>query len=100
MDTDVKWFEMPLAVQMSNIGSEVHRAVRWKNKNDDDKATSFCKKAIEFLNIIKRDPKNKYRINEFDEAINELKDYFFSSDCSTDETTLINYYDDFLAMTY
>ena len=27
-----KWFRMPVTEQISNIGGEVARAIRWKNK--------------------------------------------------------------------
>ena len=29
-----KWQKMSLIEQMANIGSEVERAINWKNKND------------------------------------------------------------------
>ena len=32
MDRDVRWFSMPVGMQISNIGSEVNRAIRWKKK--------------------------------------------------------------------
>lgn len=37
---------------------------------------SFCMKAIEFLALIKKDPKNLYRKGELDCCIDELRDYF------------------------
>ena len=97
MDTDVRWFSMPLSAQISNIGSEVHRAIQWKNRNNKERAVSFCDKAIEFLNVIKKDPKNKYRVDEFDEAIFELDDYFKGENTyHTRDEVLIAYYDAFL----
>ena len=32
MDRVMSWFAMPVGVQISNVGSEVHRAIRWKKK--------------------------------------------------------------------
>ena len=61
MDRAVSWFAMPIGVQISNVGSEVHRALRWKNKGDEQKKNSFCIKAIEFLKLMKEDPKNQHR---------------------------------------
>ena len=46
MDPRVRWFEMPVTKQISNIGSEVARAIRWKNKGDYQKARNFCNKAM------------------------------------------------------
>lgn len=37
MDQTVSWFAMPIGVQISNVGSEVHRAIRWKNRSDKQK---------------------------------------------------------------
>lgn len=97
MDKAISWFSMPVGVQISNVGSEVHRAIRWKNKGDTQKKISFCTKAIEFLELMKTDPKNKHRTRELDSCIDELKDYFMGENqFSTTEEQLIRYYDAFL----
>lgn len=97
MDRKVTWFEMPVSMQISNIGSEVSRAIRYKNKGDNTKATNFCNKAIEFLKIIEEDPKNKHRKGEFDFCIEELTDYFLgTNEYHTNDTMLKKYYDAFL----
>ena len=101
MDSDVKWFSMPLGVQISNVGSEVNRAIRYRNKNDRQKAENFCDKAVEFLEIMKRDPKNTARINEFNAAIDELNDYFKGNNTyQTTDRVLTRYYDAFLYTQY
>ena len=97
MDTDVRWFDMPINLQIANIGSEVHRAIRWKNRGDRQKSENFCNKAIEFWERSKRDPKNQARLNEIDNAIEELRDFFLGQNIyQTSEETLIRYYDAFL----
>ena len=97
MDQTVSWFMMPIGVQISNIGSEVHRALQWKKRGDEQKKRSFCMKAIEFLEIIKTDPKNQYRRGELDCCINELRDYFIGENIyNTTEEQLIKFYDAFL----
>ena len=91
------WFAMPVSVQISNIGSEVNRAIRYKNKGDMQKAANFCNKAIEFFEIIKQDPKNSRRINEFNCCIDELTDYFIGdNEFKTNDEMLHRYYDAFL----
>ena len=95
--TDARWFSMPIGVQISNVGSEVNRAIRWKNRKEPQKAENFCKKAIEFLEIIKRDPKNVHRRGELDAAIEELRDYFLGENLfQTTDEVLTRYYDAFL----
>lgn len=97
MDTTMKWFSMPVGVQISNVGSEVHRAITWKKRGNQQRAAEFCKKAISFLDIMKQNPKNKYRVGEIDCGIDELKDFFLGdNEYRTTEETLLRYYDAFL----
>jgi len=97
MDNNVKWFNMTIGMQISNVGSEVARAIRYKNKNDEQKKINFCNKAIEFLEIIEQDPKNAHRKGELDFCIEELKDYFLGENYyNTTDEMLTKYYDAFL----
>ena len=97
MDQRVKWFDMPVTKQISNIGSEVARAIRWKNKGDYQKARSFCNKAIEFWLLTEEDPKNRHRVGEFNCAVEELRDYFLGDNIyQTTDDILTRYYDAFL----
>lgn len=57
----------------------------------------FCAKAIEFLELMKADPKKQYRKGELDSCINELKDYFMDENLyGTTEEQLANDYDAFI----
>ena len=97
MDREISWFSMPVSMQISNVGSEVARAIRYKNKGDQQKATNFCNKAIDFLRIIEKDPKNAHRKGEFDFCIEELTDYFLgTNEYQTTDSMLTAYYDAFL----
>jgi len=97
MDRTLRWYDMSVGEQISNIGSEVGRAIRYKNKGDEQKAAYFCNKAIEFFEIVKQDPKNKYRQGEFSFCIEELKDYFLGENYyGTTDEMLKKYYDAFL----
>ena len=89
MDKTISWFAMPVWVKISNVGSEVHRAIRWKNRGDVQKK--------EFLELMKKDPKNRYRTGELDCCIDELQDYLMGENSyNTSEEQLIKYYDAFL----
>jgi len=58
---------------------------------------SFCMKAIEFLELMKKDPKNRYRKGELDCCIDELQDYLMGENLyNTTEEQLVKYYDAFL----
>ena len=91
------WYNMPVTMQISHIGSEVERAIRYKNKGNTQRMTMFCEKAIEFLRLSISDPKNKHRIQEFEFCIEELKDYFMGENVyQTTDEMLKKYYDAFL----
>ena len=66
MDRTINWFEMPIDKQLANVGGEVNRAINWKNRGNEQRTAGFCNKAIEFLEIIKMDPKNKNRTGELE----------------------------------
>ncbi len=88
---------MPVTEQISNIGSEVARALRYKKKGDFQKARNFANKAIEFWLLSEEDPKNRHRLGEFNCAVEELRDYFLGENTyQTTETMLTRYYDAFL----
>lgn len=97
MDPKMRWFSMPVTEQISNIGSEVARALRYKKKGDFQKARNFANKAIEFWLLSEEDPKNRHRLGEFNCAVEELRDYFLGENIyQTTETMLTRYYDAFL----
>ncbi|MBD5496046.1 MAG: hypothetical protein HDR12_17180 [Lachnospiraceae bacterium] len=97
MDRTLRWFEMRIGEQISNIGSEVNRAIRYKNRNDEVKKIHFYEKAIELLELTCDDPKNKHRRGELQFCIEELTDYFVGTNqYNTTDEALMKYYDAFL----
>ena len=92
-----RWFAMPIEEQISNIGSEVNRAINWKNKGNEKRKIGFCQKAIEFLQLSLVDPKNIHRRGELSFCIVELQDYFWGDNIySTTDEMLHKYYDAFI----
>ena len=99
MDSITKntWFKMSVTMQISNIGSEVARAIRYKNEGNEKSKINFCNKAIELLTLSMSDPKNAKVAHEFEYCIEELKDYFLgSNEYNTTDEMLQNYSDAFL----
>lgn len=97
MDQEVTLFKMSFEMQISNVGSEVHRAIRRKNRGDEKGKIEFCNVAIKFLKMMKEDPKNKQRQEELDFRIDELEDYFLGDNrFNTTDDKLIEYYDAYL----
>ncbi|MBI5207728.1 MAG: hypothetical protein HY934_08050 [Candidatus Firestonebacteria bacterium] len=73
---DGRWFEFPFPVQMANIGSEVIRAINWKNKNNPEYSQKAFDRALELLSLTISDEKNKNRLRELTRLYEVLVDYF------------------------
>lgn len=71
-----RWFEFSFPVQMANIGSEVHRTINWKNKNNLKYSQEAFERALELLDLTISDPKNKKRLRELTRLYEVLVDYF------------------------
>lgn len=88
---------MGIGEQISNIGSEVNRAIKYKNRNEEDKKRRFYEKTVELLNLTCADPKNKFRLGELQFCIEELTDFFVGTNqYNTTDEMLMKYYDAFL----
>ena len=82
--------------QMANVGGEVYRAIKWKEKQNKERQYYFAEKAIEFLDFTIEDPKNERKVKELKLCKEELRDFFFSDnqfDVVSD--TIMKYYDAF-----
>jgi len=52
-----KWFELSLAEQIGNVGSEVERVIKWKERNKDQMAENAFYRALELWDLSKADPR-------------------------------------------
>lgn len=48
---DGRWETMPLAAQMGNIGSEISRVIRWKNKGNLERMNGALDRALELIDL-------------------------------------------------
>jgi len=71
-----EWFELSLVEQLANIGSEVERAINWKNKDNRQYSQMAFERALELLSLTIDDPKNKSRLKEPTRLYELLVDYF------------------------
>ncbi len=71
-----RWFEFSLSEQMANIGSEVERAMLWKEKKNYEYSSLAFERAIELLDLTVKDGKNKFRLKEILRLREALVDYF------------------------
>ena len=75
--TSEDWFKYSLFKQLSNVGTEVSRAIRWKNKGKPDLSKKAFYRALELLYLTIDDPKNRGAcLKELTRAYEMLGDYF------------------------
>ncbi|MEO0080965.1 MAG: hypothetical protein ABIL25_01575 [candidate division WOR-3 bacterium] len=73
-----RWQELDLVEQLANIGSEVERAILWKEKKNPEYATKAIERVLELMYLTIADPKNKSRLRELARLKEALTDYFYS----------------------
>ena len=71
-----RWNEMPFFEQMANIGSEVERTIRWKEKNNLEYSRLAFERALELLELTISDEKNRKRLRELTRLKESLADHF------------------------
>ena len=90
-----RWFKLSFFEQMANIGSEVFRACKWKNKNLKHSQLA-SDRALELLFLTIDDKKNINRLSELTRLYECLVDYFyFDNIYKTKEDKLNNYFNAF-----
>lgn len=70
-----RWLKLSFFEQMANIGSEVERAIKWREKNKDYFRLAF-ERALELLDLTADDIRNKSRLKELLRLREVLADYF------------------------
>ena len=71
-----RWFKLTFFEQMANIGSEVERAISWKDKNKDF-SNKAVDRALELLYLSIDDKKNLSRLKELTRVYENISDYFY-----------------------
>ncbi len=91
-----RWFEVPFPEQMANIGIEVLRGIKWKNK-DEKYFNLAISRAIELIDLTKMDPKNKKRLKEICRLKEVLIDYFWgNNEYKSNDEKWENYFNSFI----
>jgi len=85
--TQQRWNGFSTYEQMANIGSDVFRAIKWKNKSEEKSARLAFERALELIDLTVEDPKNLKRLDEILRVRECLVDYFAGQNefKSTDE---------------
>ena len=83
-----RWQTLSLMEQLANVGSEVERAISWRNKNNADYSRMAFERSLELLDLTISDSKNLQRLKELLRLREVLADYFSFSNVynSSDES--------------
>jgi hypothetical protein len=91
-----RWWELSIAEQMGNIGSEVGRAVRWSSR-DPDRARGALERALELFDLTLDDPRHRRsvaRLREIARAREVVVDFLAASNqYSSTADSLQRYFD-------
>lgn len=72
-----RWFELTLAEQLGNVGSEVGRAIKYRKQNEKDKEQKALDRAFELLDLTISDSRFVKRLKEICRAREVLADAFY-----------------------
>lgn len=88
-----RWMEMNFAEQMANVGSEVERTIKWKNKGNTEYSRMAFERALELLDITIADEKNRKKLKELMRLREVLADYFaFNNTYQSTDKSWQNYF--------
>jgi hypothetical protein len=91
-----RWKEMPLVEQMANIGSEISRALNWKNKENEDYSRKAAIRALELIDLSLECRGSFPRLREMARMREAVVDYFFGeNEFGSTESLWRSYFDHF-----
>ena len=71
-----RWFTFSLMEQLANVGTDVERAIKWREKGNFLDSEQAVERALELLDLTIVDPKNRERLKEIVRVRGMLADYF------------------------
>lgn len=100
---DGRWESMSLAEQMGNIGSEISRVIRWKNKGNAERMQGAFERALELIDLSIRWAQRADSRQAHPGAIRELcrlreamcDSYLGENEYLSDDGSMLRYFDQF-----
>ena len=74
-----RWQSLSLMAQLGNAGSEVERALKWREKGNEKYSRLAFERSLELIDLTIADPKNRKRLREITRTRELLVDYFFAN---------------------
>jgi len=88
-----KWNNLSYAAQVSNIGSEVSRAIRCKKAGKKVRGMQRYEYALQLIEFTKRDPKNEEKFHELRMAEWKLREYMSDENNDISEENIMEFWD-------
>ena len=73
-----KWYQFSLVEQLANTGSEVERALNWRQRGNVEYSTRAIERALELLDLTIADARHRGRLRELTRVREVLVDYFYA----------------------
>ena len=73
-----RWYQFSLVEQLANTGSEVERALNWKQRGNAEYSTRAIERALELLDLTMADARHRGRLRELTRVREVLVDYFYA----------------------
>jgi len=91
--TAEKWNKLSLFEQLANVGTDIDRVIRWRNKGNKEYSKSTFERALELLDLT-ADPKNsRGKRKELTRTREALVDYFvYDNEYGSNDTIWHNYF--------
>ena len=90
------WNALSCCEQLANVGSEIERAIKWKEKGNSRYMHLAFDRALELLDLTIADVKNRRRLKELVRTREALADFFvFDNSYHSSETIWRNYFNGF-----
>jgi hypothetical protein len=88
-----RWKTLSFCEQMANVGSEVERTIRWKEKRNPDYSNRAFVRALELLDLTIADEKNRKRLKEIVRVREALADHFcFNNEYQSTDASWSKYF--------
>lgn len=88
-----RFFSLPLADQLGNVGSEVSRALQAREQGKGEREHAAIDRMLELLDLTIADPKNRGpRLRELCRTREVLCDYFFGDNIYQSTPELLDHY--------
>ena len=88
-----RWFELSLFEQLANVGCDVERTIKWRDRGDTEFSEKAFERALELLDLTIADPKNRKRLRELTRVREALVDYFvFDNEYSSTDKAWQEYF--------